>query len=159
CMTAGWSSKATTERPSVATSRDESRTRRHPPIRRERPDLHPRPPALERFHEARARASSDVMRFVILGSAGTGKTTLARRISQQLRIPHLCLDAIRASFAYPEDMAGFRAELARAHAADAWVSDGNFAQVSFDIRLPRAELIVWLERPRWLCMARSILRV
>jgi hypothetical protein len=30
-----------------------------------------------------------------------------------------------------------------AHAADAWLSDGNYALATFDIRLPRADLIVW----------------
>ncbi|HLI66362.1 MAG TPA: hypothetical protein VKU90_08355 [Caulobacteraceae bacterium] len=44
------------------------------------------------------------------------------------------------------------------HAADAWISDGNFAAATFDIRLPRADLIVWLDRPRWLCRWRAIRR-
>ena len=46
-----------------------------------------------------------------------------------------------------------------AHAGDAWISDGNFALATFDIRLPRANLAVWLERPRLLCALRSITRV
>jgi hypothetical protein len=45
------------------------------------------------------------------------------------------------------------------HAGDAWISDGNFALASFDIRLPRADLIVWLEPPRWLCAVRAARRV
>ena len=39
------------------------------------------------------------------------------------------------------------------------MSDGNFAQVSFDLRLPRAELIVWLERSKVLCVWRACRRV
>ncbi|MEJ0042908.1 MAG: hypothetical protein WDM81_12190 [Rhizomicrobium sp.] len=39
-----------------------------------------------------------------------------------------------------------------------WVSDGNFAAVSFDIRLPRATQIVWLECPRRLCVWRATRR-
>jgi hypothetical protein len=46
-----------------------------------------------------------------------------------------------------------------AHAGDAWISDGNFALATFDIRLPRASLVVWLDRPRLLCAGRSIARV
>ena len=45
------------------------------------------------------------------------------------------------------------------HAGDVWISDGNFADLTFDIRLPRATLIVWLERPRLLCAWRAIARV
>jgi adenylate kinase family enzyme len=49
--------------------------------------------------------------------------------------------------------------MADAHAGEAWVSDGNFAQATFDLRLPRADLIVWLDRPRWLCAWRAMRRV
>ena len=49
--------------------------------------------------------------------------------------------------------------LTEAHAGETWISDGNFAQVSFDIRLPRAELIVWLEPPKILCAWRACRRV
>lgn len=45
------------------------------------------------------------------------------------------------------------------HFGDAWISDGNFADVSFDIRLPRTNLIVWLDRPRLLCALRVLRRV
>jgi adenylate kinase family enzyme len=45
------------------------------------------------------------------------------------------------------------------HSGDAWVSDGNFALATFDMRLPRADLIVWLERPRLLCALRAVTRV
>jgi hypothetical protein len=57
------------------------------------------------------------------------------------------------------DLSSFRYLLEEAHAKDAWISDGNFAQVSFDIRLPRAELIIWLELPRILCAWRACRRV
>jgi adenylate kinase family enzyme len=45
------------------------------------------------------------------------------------------------------------------HAGEAWVSDGNFAQATFDLRLPRADLIIWLELPRSICLRRAIGRV
>jgi adenylate kinase family enzyme len=44
------------------------------------------------------------------------------------------------------------------HAGEAWISDGNFAAATFDIRLPRATLIVWLGRPRWRCAMRAVTR-
>jgi adenylate kinase family enzyme len=98
-------------------------------------------------------------RIVILGCAGSGKTRLARRLGDRLAAPVIDLDAVWASAAVGGDLAAFRAAITKAHAAPDWVSDGNFSLASFDIRLPRAELIVWLERPRWLCLCRAAGRV
>jgi hypothetical protein len=98
-------------------------------------------------------------RLVILGCAGTGKSRLARRLGERMAVPVIDLDAIWASPAVRGDLAAFRIAMADAHAAPAWISDGNFSLASFDIRLPRAELIVWLERPRWLCLWRAAARV
>jgi adenylate kinase family enzyme len=98
-------------------------------------------------------------RIVILGCAGTGKTRLARRLGERLAAPVIDLDEVWASPAVGGDLAAFRVAIAKAHAGPAWISDGNFSLASFDLRLPRAELIVWLERPRWLCLWRAAARV
>ncbi|HEV2652274.1 MAG TPA: hypothetical protein VGU69_13505 [Rhizomicrobium sp.] len=45
------------------------------------------------------------------------------------------------------------------HAGDGWVSDGNFAAVTFDLRLPRADLVIWIERSRLFCAWRATRRV
>ncbi len=45
-----------------------------------------------------------------------------------------------------------------AHAGDEWISDGNFAVATFDIRLPRATLVIWLERSKLFCAWRAITR-
>ena len=92
-------------------------------------------------------------RIVLLGCAGSGKTRLSRRYAERTNATLICLDAIWAG-----DAETFRAEMARRHAGEAWISDGNFAAVSFDIRLPRATQIVWLEAPRWLCLLRAMRR-
>ena len=47
----------------------------------------------------------------------------------------------------------------QAHAGDEWISDGNFALATFDIRLPRATLVLWLERSQLYCASRAITRV
>jgi adenylate kinase family enzyme len=96
-------------------------------------------------------ATPGARRIVLLGCAGTGKTALAERISQRAGLPTICMDEMRRSLGSRPDWSVFRSRLIDAHAGDAWISDGNFAQISFDIRLPRAELIVWLERPSVLC--------
>ena len=98
-------------------------------------------------------------RIVILGSAGSGKTALARRMGEHTKLPVICLDEMRGRLPRDPDWSIFRSMLVDAHAGDGWISDGNFAQVSFDIRLPRAELIIWLEPPKILCAWRACKRV
>ena len=98
-------------------------------------------------------------RIVLLGCAGAGKTTLSRRLGERLGARVVCLDAIWRPDWGPADVGRFRALLARAHAGDAWISDGNFALATFDIRLPRADVVVWLDRPRLFGAWRAIVRV
>jgi len=97
-------------------------------------------------------------RIVVLGCAGSGKSRLARLIGARDGVPVVSLDEIWQPNWTSDMTPAFRDTLARLHAGDAWVSDGNFAAVSFDIRLPRATLIVWLDRPRWLCALRAVRR-
>jgi adenylate kinase family enzyme len=99
------------------------------------------------------------VRIVLLGCAGAGKSTLATRLAAETGAPLICLDAIWQAGWGPPEVPAFRAALAELHAGDAWISDGNFALATFDIRLPRADLIVWLEPPRWQCALRAVRRV
>jgi adenylate kinase family enzyme len=98
-------------------------------------------------------------RIVLLGCAGAGKSTLGAALAEAIGAPFLCLDSIWLPDWTNADVPAFRALMADVHAGEAWVSDGNFAQATFDIRLPRADLIVWLDRPRWLCALRAMGRV
>ncbi len=95
-------------------------------------------------------------RILLLGCAGSGKTTLARRLSEKTGAPVIDLDAIWRGRV--QETSDFRATLAALHAQDAWISDGNFAAVTFDLRMPRTDLVVWLDRPRLLCAWRAIIR-
>ena len=98
-------------------------------------------------------------RIVVLGCAGSGKTSLAQQIGERTGLPVICLDEISRRLSSRGDLPSFRSLLKDAHANEDWISDGNFAQVSFDIRLPRAELIIWLELPRVFCAWRVCRRV
>lgn len=41
---------------------------------------------------------------------------------------------------------------------DTWICEGNYARRTFDLRLPRADLIIWLNTPRLTCFIRVIIR-
>jgi adenylate kinase family enzyme len=98
-------------------------------------------------------------RVVILGSSGAGKSTFARALGARLGVPVVHLDALfwQPGWVEPEP-AAFRAAVAAAIAGDAWVTDGNFAGRSFDLRLPRADTVIFLHQPRWLCVFRILWR-
>ena len=98
-------------------------------------------------------------RIVILGCAGSGKTTLARQLGELTGAPVICLDAIWEPHWRPKDVPAFRTLIEKAHSGEEWISDGNFAVATFDLRLPRATLVVWLDRPRLFCAWRAITRV
>jgi len=98
-------------------------------------------------------------RIIILGCAGSGKTTLAQRLGEHTGAPVICLDAVWQPRWGKDDVANFRTLMKQAHAGETWISDGNFALVTFDIRLPRATLVIWLDRPKLFCAWRAIARV
>jgi hypothetical protein len=70
----------------------------------------------------------------------------------------ICLDGVWQPHWGPDDVPKFRTLMKEAHAGDTWISDGDFAQVTFDIRLPRATLVLWLDRPKLFCAWRAIKR-
>ena len=84
-------------------------------------------------------------RVVVIGSTGSGKTTLARALSRLLHIPHVELDALFWDAGWteaPTDV--FRARVGDALMGEAWVVDGNYSRVR-DIVWPRADTLVWLD--------------
>jgi adenylate kinase family enzyme len=97
-------------------------------------------------------------RFVIVGSTGSGKTTLAREVSRLVEAPHIELDALHWSpnwtAAKTED---FRAKVAQAVSAERWVVEGNYRAVR-DLVWPRADCIVWLNYSLALILKRLLRR-
>jgi adenylate kinase family enzyme len=98
-------------------------------------------------------------RILVIGSAGAGKSTLARRLSHALELPLIEMDRIywRAGWTEPSK-AEWRQSIAELVAAPAWVMDGNYGG-TFDLRMPRADTVVWLDLPRLTCMRRVLLRI
>jgi adenylate kinase family enzyme len=95
----------------------------------------------------------------VIGCSGGGKSTLARALSVRLNLPYISMD--RAFFWLPgwklRDRAQIREMIARAVGEERWIMDGT-SPGTMDLRLPRADLVLWLRMPRLLCIARVILR-
>jgi adenylate kinase family enzyme len=100
-----------------------------------------------------------MQRIVILGNSGSGKSTLARQLGQRLNVPVVHLDTLFWEPGWVEpDAEVFRARVRAAMTPDTWVCEGNYARRTFDLRLPRADLIIWLDTPRVTCFKRVVLR-
>ena len=98
-------------------------------------------------------------RIIVVGCQGSGKTSLSLRLGRNLGLPVIHLDVLywrpgwRAS-----DTTRFRARVVEAIASDRWVIDGSFAGLAFDLTLARADTLVVIDRPRWLCQWRILWR-
>jgi adenylate kinase family enzyme len=98
-------------------------------------------------------------RIVIVGCSGSGKSTLARKLGLRLGLPVVHLDVLHYLPGWKRaSLTEFRARVVEAHRGNTWISEGNFASWTFDIRLRRAEALIMLECPRWLCLWRVMRR-
>jgi adenylate kinase family enzyme len=97
-------------------------------------------------------------RIHVVGSPGSGKTTLGREIGTRLDIPHIELDVL---FWRPEwqqsEIEDFRRRVREALAGEAWVVDGNYSQVR-PVVWERVELVVWLDYHLRVCFWRVLMR-
>ena len=84
-------------------------------------------------------------RIVVVGTTGSGKTTLAGELAQRLEVPHVELDALHWEPHWVEaPIEIFRKRVAHAVSGEAWVTDGNYSAVR-DIVWSCADTIVWLD--------------
>ena len=98
-------------------------------------------------------------RIAVIGPCGAGKSTLARQLGAMTGLPVTHLDRIYWKAGWIESSTEeFRAAQANVVADERWVIDGNYGG-TFDLRMPRAELVIWLDFPRRIYFPRVLLRV
>jgi len=98
------------------------------------------------------------MRIHLIGTAGAGKTTLARQLAHRLALPHIELDT---HYWQPQwrhrTQADFQRQYTAQLASAAWVVDGEYPEVNGQI-WPKAELVIWLDYPLPLVLGRLLRR-
>lgn len=97
-------------------------------------------------------------RVLVVGNSGAGKSRLSRALAQRLGLPieHLDLYYWRPGWVEPS-REEWREQVAELVARDEWVLDGNYGS-TFDLRLPRAELVVWVDPHPLVCEYQALRR-
>jgi adenylate kinase family enzyme len=99
-------------------------------------------------------------RVSVVGSSGSGKTTMARELADVLESPYLELDSV---FHQPDwtplPDSEFRSEVDEFTSQGRWVVDGNYSSHGvLDLVWGRSDSVVWLDPPKTVVMSRVIRR-
>ncbi len=98
-------------------------------------------------------------RVLVIGPCGAGKSTAAVELGRVLGLPVHHLDQLHWREGWVE---GAREELLAALApivaGERWLIDGNYGGTMTE-RLERADTVVYLDYPTWLCLWRALGRV
>jgi adenylate kinase family enzyme len=102
-------------------------------------------------------------RIAVVGTTGSGKTTIASALASLYDLPHVELDALHWGPNWQEPpLEVFRQRVSQALAGDAWVTDGNYLKVR-DVVWGRADTLIWLDYSLpviyWRLICRTLERV
>ena len=106
-----------------------------------------------------SEASSSLgRRVVVTGIAGSGKSTLSLALAAKTGLPviHLDVHFWKPGWVAPSETE-WRDKQSSVLAGDAWIAEGNYHE-TLDLRLRRADSVVVLDLPWWLCAGRAFLR-
>lgn len=97
-------------------------------------------------------------RVLVDGMMGSGKSTFARALGERTGLPvtHLDVHYWKPSWMLPSDDEWLERQRTLL-AGEAWIIDGNYNK-TLDGRLERAETIIFLDTPWWLCASRALVR-
>jgi len=97
-------------------------------------------------------------RILVIGSGEAGKTTFSMKLAERLKLPVVHLDR---HFWKPGWVSVRRAEWRKKVRSftgrKTWIMDGNYGG-TYDIRFPRADLVVYFDFSPVLCLYRAIKR-
>ena len=97
-------------------------------------------------------------RVLIIGNAGSGKSTFGRKLAEKTGLPLVHLDKLFWNGSWEHvSREEFDAALQRELEQETWIIDGNYGG-TLDIRLDAADTIIFLDFSRLRCLYRVIKR-
>lgn len=100
-------------------------------------------------------------RITIIGRSGSGKSLLAHHIGKILNRPVIHLDILfwsknwKRNFETRQDWIDFVSSLTK---EEDWIIDGNYYISTLEMRLDRADMIIFLDTPLLVCLFRALKR-
>ncbi len=119
------------------------------------------PQALDRVVniEEAAALVKKANRILVMGCSGGGKSTLSQKIATHVGLAYVSID--RDVLWLPgwvqRDKAEQRAIIVAKVQGERWIMDGTNPS-TFDVRLPRTDLVIWVRMPRLLCIWGAVSR-
>lgn len=98
------------------------------------------------------------MRIAIIGYSGAGKSTLAQRLGEALELPVLHLDTVHWLPGWQVRDKEGRDRMVLdflSQNENGWIIDGNYSGMLHEERMAAAHLIIFLDFPRRVCLARA----
>ena len=103
-----------------------------------------------------------MQRVMIVGQPGSGKTTLARELGKRTELPVIHIDTIHWQPGWIERSKDEKTRLCHeVEARDRWIFEGGHS-VTWDSRIARADLLIWIDRSWplrfWRVLLRALIR-
>lgn len=100
-----------------------------------------------------AKILNNSNRVMVVGCSGGGKSTLSLKLCGRFSLPFVSMDRdffwLSGWKARPRDEQ--RALISEKITDERWLMDGSNPS-SFDLRLPRTDIVLWVRMPRWRCV-------
>ncbi|WP_017811912.1 DNA topology modulation protein [Paenibacillus shenyangensis] len=99
-----------------------------------------------------------MQKIAIIGSGGSGKSTLSKKLANKLNLPVYHLDALHWRPGWvPTPVAEWDQLQLELTAQNEWIIDGNYGR-TMDIRLREADTIIYLDYPTYISLFRAVKR-
>ena len=98
-------------------------------------------------------------KIIVVGTTGSGKSTLSESLSSKLNIPYIQLDQLfwKPNWQWSTDEEFFENIQKAIEGKDSWIIDGNYHRTQF-ITWPLADTVIWIDLPFYKILYQNLSR-